>query len=255
MPALTSSQQNALKRLYSKYSTQQQNLEALSFNEIAKSSKKFNAAGAGFFGGVKVYGNESVGAINENEQFRTADEEIHQQFKVIPKIQSAPIKISGLLASVAEDQSEAFADKVVDELEGARERALKDLNRQFFGKGDGLLAHPGAAVASNATSFAPDSSQYLRANMIVDIFQGGSKVVTGIRISDVDKVNNVVYLATSLGVAIDTTFDVVKQNIRDSAPSDGKEHMGLRGIIDDSTDITTSQNLDSTSLRVWRGIS
>ena len=171
---------------------------------------------------------------------------------MIPKIQSAPIKISGLLASVAEDQSEAFADKVVDELEGARERALKDLNRQFFGKGDGLLAHPGAAVASNATSFAPDSSQYLRANMIVDIFQGGSKVVTGIRISDVDKVNNVVYLATSLGVAIDTTFDVVKQNIRDSAPSDGKEHMGLRGIIDDSTDITTFQNLDSTSLRVWK---
>jgi hypothetical protein len=141
---------------------------------------------------------------------------------------------------------------VVDALDSAKERLLKDANRQFFGLGNGALALPAGAVASNATSFSVDSAQYLRANMVVDIFNGATKTVDSIRITDVDKVSNVVFLATSLGAALVTTDVVVKENIRDSAPGDGKEMMGLRGIVDDGTDLTTFQNIDSSANRLWR---
>lgn len=244
----------ALKRIYNNTVDRQQNLKHRAMDEIAKSAKKYNASGEGFFGAINDYGNESVGAINETEQFRTIDNENYTQYKVTPKVMVAPIEFSGLVAKAAEGNEESFVSAVVDALDQARERLLKDQNRQFYGLGTGLLAAPAGAAASNVTSFSVDSAQYLRANMVIDIFTSGTKTVDSIRISSVDKVNNVVYCATSIGAAIGTSSELVKENIRDSAAADGKEMMGLRGIIDDGTDLTTFQDIDASSNRIWRGV-
>lgn len=246
----------ALKRVYDKKAEYQQNLKHRAIDEIAKSLEKYNAGGEGFFGAINDYGNESVGAINETEAFRTIDNENYAQWKVVPKILVAPINISGLAAKAADSDEEAFVNAMVDALDRAKERLLKDENRQFFGLGNGLLASPTATVSSAATSFTVDSAQYLRRNMVIDVFNGATKTVDSLRISDVDKTSNIVYFATSIGpsgAVIGTTSQLVKENIRDSAPSDGKEAMGLRGIIDDSTDLTTFQNIDVTASRIWRG--
>ncbi len=90
---------------------------------------------------------------------------------------------------------------------------------------------------------------------MIDIFSGSTKTIDSARISFVDRVNAVIGLSVSLnGAVIDTTCQIVKENIRDSAPADGKEMMGLRGIVDDSTDLTTFQNLrcDSGQILEWR---
>jgi len=243
----------ALKRVYDEKAKAQQNLKHRAIDEIGKSLEKFNAGGDGFYGAINDYGNESVGAINETESFRTIDNENYAQWKVSPKVLVAPIDISGLAAKAADSEDEAFVTALTDALDMAKERLLKDENRQFFGLGTGLLASPTGAVASNLTSFTVDSAQYLRRNMVIDIFQSTTKTVDSIRVNDVDKVNNVVYLATSLGAALTATSQLVKENVRDSAASDGKEAMGLRGIVDDGTDLTTFQNIDASANRIWRG--
>jgi hypothetical protein len=243
----------ALKRVYDDYVEKQQNLSHRAIDEIAKSLQKFNAGGEGFFGSVNEYGNESVGAINETESFRTIDNESYAQWKVSPKVLTAPISFSGLSAAAADSDDESFINVVVDALDMAKERLLKDENRQFYGLGNGLLALPAGLVASDATSFSVDSAQYIRANMVLDAFDGATKTMDSVRVSDVDKVNNVVYCATSVIKALKVTTQIVKENVRDSAATDGKEAMGLRGIIDDATDLTTFQNLDASSKRVWRG--
>lgn len=252
MGASSTASIGALKRVYGEYE-KQQNLEARAIDELSKSLSKYSPGGEGYFGGINVDGNESVGAINETEQFRTIDNEEYQQFKVVPKILVAPVEFSGLISVIADQDDEAFVNVVVEEIDMAKKRLLKDENRQFYGFGNGLLANPAGNAASTVTSFSVDSAQYLRANMVIDIFNGSTKTVDSRRISDVDKVNNVVYFATSIGAALITTDALVKENVRDSAPSDGKEMMGLRGIIDDATDLTTFENLDATSLRIWRG--
>lgn len=249
----TSSISGALKRVYGKYVSRLQNLEARAMDELAKSAIKYNPGGEGFFGDVNDYGNESVGAINESEQFRTIDNENYQQFKVLPKINVAPIEFTGLVSKAADGDDEAFVDVVLDAMERARDRLIKDENRQFYGLGNGLMANPSANVASTALSFTVDSAQYLRANMVVDIFNGATKTIDSKRITQVDKVNNVIYFATSLGAELITTDAIVKENIRDSAPSDGKEMMGLRGIVDDGTELTTFQNLSAAANFLWRG--
>lgn len=242
----------ALKRVYGEYE-KQQNLEARAMDELSKSLTKYSPGGEGYFGAINRDGNESVGAINETEQFRTIDNENYSQFKVSPKVLVAPIEFSGLVSAAADQDEEAFVNVVVEELDMAKRRLLKDENRQFYGLGNGLLANPAGNAASTVTSFSVDSAQYLRANMVIDIFNGATKTVDSKRISDVDKVSNVVYFATSIGAALITTDALVKENVRDSAPTDGKEMMGLRGIVDDATDLTTFENLDASSLRIWRG--
>lgn len=244
----------ALKRVYGNYIDRQQNLKHRAIDEIAKSLKKYNAGGEGFFGSINDYGNETVGAISEEENFRTIDSEHYAQYKVVPKVLVAPIQFSGLVAKAADSDDEAFIAGVVDALDRARERLLKDENRQFYGLGTGALASPNANVASNLTSFTVNSAQYIRANMVLDGFNlAGTKTMTSNRVIDVDKANNIIYFTASIGVAMITTDVFVKEHIRDSAAADGKEIMGLRGIVDDGTDLQTFENIDSSANRIWRG--
>jgi hypothetical protein len=244
----------AVKRVYDDYAEKTQNLKHRSIDEIGKSAKKYNAGGAGFYGAINDYGNESVGAISETESFRTIDNENYAQWKVVPKVNVAPIEFSGLVAKAAEGDEESFVNAVVDALDMAKERLLADENRQFFGLGTGLMASPTGAVASDVTSFTVDTTQYLRKNMVIDIFQSTTKTVDSKRISRVDRQNNVIHFATSLGAALTATSEIVKENIRDSAASDGKEMMGLRGIVDDSTDLTTFQDINAATNDEWRAV-
>ena len=252
MPTDLTAIAGALKDVYGQYNTQQ-NLKHKAIDEIGKALTKYSPGGAGYFGAINDYGNESGGAINENESFRTIDNENYAQFRVSPKVVVWPIQFSGLSAAAADSDDEAFVNIVTDALDMAKERMLKDENRQFFGLGNGLLAVPAGNVASNATSFSVDSAQYLRSNMVVDVYNGATRTVASKRITDVDKVNNIIFFgAVTLGAALITTDQVVKENIRVSAATDGKEMMGLRGMIDDSTELTTFENINALTTRIWR---
>ncbi len=241
-----------LKNVYDKYIQSAQNLSAKASQEIGKASQNYNPGGNGYFGAINDYGNESGGAINEEETFRTIDAEDYQQWKVLPKIVVWPIQFSGLVAAAAQGGEESFANLVVDALDRARDRLLSDENRQFFGYGQGTLGAPTASLSASAVTFTVNSVQYFRKNMVIDIYSGATLTVAGARISFVDRVNSIIGLSTSLQVVCDTTTQIVKQNIRVSAAADGKEMMGLRGIVDDSTDLTTFQSLDATKIYEWR---
>ncbi len=249
-----SSVAGGVKRVYDKYIEAAQNLASRASDEIGKASTNYSPGGEGYFGAINDYGNESGGAINETETFRTIDSEDYQQWKVTPKVIVWPIQFSGLVASAAQGGDESFANLVVDALDRARDRLKADENRQFFGLGNGLLGAPTASISAG-TSITVDSVQYFRKNMVIDIFSGATKTLDSARISYVDRVNSVIGLSASLnGAVIDTTCAIVKENVRDSAPADGKEMMGLRGIVDDSTDLTTFQNLrcDAGQILEWR---
>ncbi len=249
-----SSVAGGLKRVYDKYIQSAQNLSAKASQEIGKAAQNYNPGGEGYFGAINDYGNESGGAINEEESFRTIDAEDYQQWKVIPKVNVWPIQFSGLVAAAAQGGEESFANLVVDSLDRARDRLLSDENRQFFGVGTGTLGNPAGNYTSTMTSITVNSVQYFRKNMVIDIYSGAVSTVSATRISFVDRVNAVIGLSAALGVNIDTTTQIVKQNIRNSAAADGKEMMGLRGIVDDSTDLTTFQSLrcDSGQILEWR---
>lgn len=245
-----------LKRRYDDMLVTQQNLKHRAMDSIAKSLSKKSPGGAGFYGAMKDYGNESVGAINEEEQFRSIDSEHASQWVVTPKVLTGPIQFSGLSTEAAKGDDDSFVDAVLDALDSARERLLKDENRQFFGYGTGVMGAPGGAVASAAVSFSVSGVQYFRANQVIDILTsvGGSAIVSSARIAEVDRPNSRLIFAAPIAGTLATTNVIVKENILDSAAADGKEMMGLRGIVDDATDLTTFQGIsvNSTLNLIWR---
>ncbi len=164
-----------------------------------------------------------------------------------------PIQFGGLTAAAATGDEASFANLIVDALDRARDRLMSDENRQFFGVGTGLLASPAQACVSTLVSFTVDTTQYLRRNMVVDIYTVAVKTGASLRISYVDRVNSIVGFSASILHAIDTTSQIVKENIRSSSPpADGKEMMGLRGIVDDTSDLQTFQNIDASTTYEWR---
>lgn len=244
----------ALKNVYDNYVERQQNLKHRAIDEIAKSLSKYSPGGNGYFGAINDAGNESIGAIGETEQFRSIDSEDYQQWKVVPKVMVAPIEFSGLVAAAAEGDEESFVGIVVDALDLAKERLLKDENRQFYGMGTGSLCVAASSLSAAATNFTVDSVQYLRENMVLDWVSSGTTTVTAAsaRIIKLDRVNQIVYLSTSLTHVVASGDFACKENIQDSAASDGKEMMGLRGIVDDATDVQTFQNIDRNTYTIWR---
>src|SRR5579872_1350180 len=146
-----------VKRVYDKYIQSAQNLSAKASQEIGKAAQNYSPGGEGYFGAINDYGNESGGAISEEETFRTIDSESYQQWKVIPKVNVWPIQFSGLVAAAAQGDEESFANLVVDALDRARDRLMADENRQFFGYGQGILAQSSGTVASNLLSFTVQS--------------------------------------------------------------------------------------------------
>lgn len=237
-----------LKRNYGKMIVQQQSKAAFLYKLLPKSP--YRPVGKGFYFAVSVAGNQQgVGAINETEALRTAGNETVEQFVITPKINEATINISGLARAVSEGNEAAFANGLVRQLDEALENLIKDMNRQCYGRGNGLLATVSAAATS--TTITVDTVQYIKPNMVVDIYTGSTRNVDSATVSSVDRANNQITFSAS--VTVSANDQIVKEETRVSAASDGKEIAGTTYIIDDGTISTTFQGLSRSTYPILRG--
>lgn len=237
-----------LKRVYPKRLVQQQNKAAFLYKMLPKSV--YQPKGSGFYPAVSVAGNQAGGgAINETEALPTAGNEDVQQFTIIPKINVWVVQITGLARAASEGDEASFATGLIRQLDEALENQIKDLNRQCFGKGNGLLATVSATATSATQSF--DTVQYFKPGMIVDGYTGSSRTTTAATVSTVDRANKQVTFTASITLTIND--QVVRANARVSAASDGKEIAGTQLIIDDGTVATSFQGLSRTTYPILKG--
>ena len=210
----------------------------------------YSPKGAGFYPAVSVASNQAGGgAINESEALPTAGNEDVEQFTIIPKVNVWVVQITGLARAASEGDEASFATGVIRQLDEALENTLKDLNRQCYGKGNGLLATC-TATATNATQTF-DTVQYFKPGMICDGYTSVTRSTAAATVVSVDRVNNQVTFDSAITLTIND--QVVKANVRVSAPSDGKELAGTTLIIDDGTVATTFQALSRTTYPILRG--
>jgi len=236
-----------LKRIYSKRLIQQQNKAAFLYKMLPKSIYK--PKGVGFYAAVSLQGNQAGGALNESESLKTAGYETVEQAVITPKFNHWPIQITGLARAVSEGDEASFATGLVRQLDEALENMLKDVNRQCYGDGTGKLAT--VSTTATGTTHTFDTVMYLKPGMIVDSYLSGSKVNDSVTISSVDRVNNQATFSASLTLTEDEL--IYKEDIKTSAPSDGKEMAGTTLIIDDGTAATSFQSLSRTTYPIWKG--
>ena len=141
------------------------------------------------------------------------------------------IELTDASIKATKSNSGAFVELLDAEVKGATKDMKKDINRQVFGTGDGLLATV-AATATTATTITVDSIQYLHIGDPVDVVRRTDGVTTGLTsgalnnsVQSLDAANKTVTLATQVAGTIATTFGIYLSGNR------GLEMEGLQSIV------------------------
>lgn len=151
------------------------------------------------------------------------------------------IEISDVAIEASQSNDGAFISILEAETKGAAVDMRKDINRQVFGTGDGLLGSCGT-TSSSTTLVMGDSFdlQYVHIGDTIDVIVKSSGATStgkvGTLVSDRDVANHTLTIADS--VTTDSTFGVYITGNRN------EEMDGLRNICDSGR---TLHSIDSTS--------
>lgn len=137
-------------------------------------------------------------------------------------------------------------ERVMDaEMRGLERDARNDINRQMFGDGFGAVGRANGAGAAT-TALVLDSGHDVKINMIVDIYTAKS---SGTQQVDSIKVNAV--SGTTATLASAQTWSDNSWVFRED--SIGNEMMGIQGIVDSTTYVTTLHGISRSTYPEFAG--
>lgn len=242
-----------LKRHYSTgFVAAQQNFDPDFLTALPKATETMGGEDAAFRFPVNLQRAQNGGAQNENESFRDNQSAVRKQATIGAKINIWPVEITGFAITMSKSQVDAFTSGLESEFEDKLAAMKKDMNRQFFGTGTGTLTLVDGAHTADNTVLV-DSVQYFFPGMKIDIYDstGVTKQAAGVQVVSINEAT--LTLTLSAAVTCDDNGIIVRQNIKDSAPTDGKECMGMFGFTDDGTEFTTFQGLSRSTYDIWKG--
>lgn len=256
MPATESSTLDGLlKRYYGSEFTDQQQLVPDFLETIPSAPDKPGGEDGAVRFGAGIQIRQSGGAQNQEEEFRENESGVKKQFVISSKINIWPVEITNFAIATSKSTEQAFMSGLDREMKEALMMMKKDMNRQCFGYGFGVLALVnGTLVNSTALVVDTPGNQYFFPGMRIDIvtlLAAGVVEAQNVKVSSVSSNGTGVTLASAVSVT-DNSF-IVRSGMLNSNPTDGKELMGLQGISDDTTLFTTFQGLSRSSFPVTKG--
>ena len=179
------SAENALKSVYLGVVANQLNVNA---NPLLTKIKRSNKDVWGKeIRKLAPYGiNGGIGAGSETGSLPTAAGNNYVQFVADLKNLYGKIELSDKAIRASANNIGAFVNLLSDEMEGLVKASSFNLGRMLYGDGSGLLA----TVSSYSTGVVTcDKVKNLIEGMVVDVYNGTTKIAGGIRITYVDRVN------------------------------------------------------------------
>jgi hypothetical protein len=269
-PAVTSADLTTLgelmKEVYDPVIQEQQNMEPFTWNEFDEGDEELG--GDGWFFETKMGGNqEGIGARAERGDLPVAGHQRWLKGKIYWKNLYGTFELTGQAIEAAKDNVKAFANAKTEEIEGLTRDIMKDMNRQVWGTGHGILAKVSEAGAAAQLIFYVQDGQYLRSNMMIDIFDAAvpaTEIQTSLQIASlladptptypyrvkVTCTSNLLSDGDHADVALG---DTVHRENSATAGNVGYELEGLGAIADDGTDVTTYQTISRTTYPLWKG--
>ena len=146
----------------------------------------------------------------------------------------------------------AFINLLQAETKGVADNMRKDINRQAYGTGDGVLANVRAASGPGTTVNVDQGIQYIEVGDFVDVIvrssgaTGNGVVNSEVTARSANSATPTITIGTALAGAIDTTYGVYITGTRN------QEMDGLRNITDSSRTLH-SINSASAGNAFWDG--
>lgn len=275
-----------LKRVYSDHAIQDLFANhTMTYNQFMRSDRKIaiRPAGAGYYFSTRQANIESTGGRAEGAYLPEPLAGDGVQGVVTPKLLYAVVRISGLAMEAGKGDTAAFVDAQGDAVMQCYKSLAVDMNRQCHGDGYGALATLSTtsdAASTSATwtiTCANDVGvRYLRKGMVVDFYESTAinNHTPASRISSIDPVNQTAEMEavasfasgggtyqayhpivaartyTTSADTIDSDAVVVRYGARLASHGTSNasyEMMGLEGLYDDGTLLTTFESINTTN--------
>lgn len=169
MPTATMTIVDAIsKEIYGERIESQQQEEVVTLKRIERTSDGVTEKVGGKYVDfpLKVKRNHSIGYRNENEQLANPDTQGYAEVHIGLKYGYARCRLTGQVMTLAENNTQAFASAMDQEMDGLGNDVIKDYNRIIYGDGSGLLA---TITADGSNTVTVDSVQRLEIGMFVDM--------------------------------------------------------------------------------------
>ncbi len=171
--------------------------------------------------------NGGIGAGAETDALPQAAGNNYVQFVSDLKNLYGKIELSDKAIRASQNSVGAFVNLLNDEMEGLIKASSFNFGRMLYGDGSGLLATIASIDSTTKTIITLDSVRNLIEGMVIDVYNGETKVTSGLRIKYVDRVNKKIHV-TSYTETLAKNYTLYVQN------SKGYEISGLGKIFSTS---------------------
>lgn len=206
--------------------------------------------------------NSGVGARADEGTLPNAGNQAYDNPYGTVKYNYGRIQVSGPTIKASRNDEGAIVRALESEIKGVTTDLKKDINFQMFSDGSAVRAtingDPGtgttltihAEYSDSACDYQKYGTMYLQEGMLIDIIDdSGTENDSDVTISSIDSDTQV-----TVSAALDTDIDDDDNIVRAGAQSSGTsyEMMGLSGIVDDASYVTTLHNIDRSSNEWWK---
>jgi hypothetical protein len=195
--------------------------------------------------------NQGIGARGIREKLPTAGAQKYKQARLELKNLYGAIEVDGQLFEQAADDYNAFINVVDNEIKGLKRDLAKDMNRQIYGNGSGVLGVVKTTDSTADTSVDFDSVHWIEPDMVVALLDGtdltdGTPTVKYASLTVVSVNEDTGVVTFDLPVAVVAGDVIVRSS--NGATSFNKELTGLSAIVK-ATGVL--HDIDPTEVPVW----
>lgn len=195
---------------------------------------------------LKVRRNTGIGYRNELEQLQSPGQQGWQNVRVPLRYGYGRVHMSGQTFELVDENYQAFAKAMTEEMEGLKDDIQKDTNRILWGNGLGVLGTVdtvGAGVNTISLGTDADALKYLDMDMAVDVLSSD-----GVTPKASNRIVTAINEATGDVTLSGATFTVAIGDIVVRTGNYGREPQGLTSLIASGG---TLFNLSTTTEPSW----
>ena len=200
--------------------------------------------------------NSGVGAGSETA-LPTAGNQAYKNPYGTVRYNRGRIQVSGPTIKASKTNKGAMVRALDAEMQGVTRDLKKEVNYQLFNDGTSKRALVNGDPSTGTTlTLDNPGTMYLSEGMYLDIVDASSGVAedSDVVVTSVDSTTQVT-VSAALDANIEDNSRVIRADSTDGAgilPSDSYEMMGLKGIVDDATYVTTLHNLSRSTYNWWK---
>lgn len=240
----------ALKEFYQPRLVSTINLKRILMTHLERDATKTDSSGRRAVFPVNIRPTQALGARADGGALPTAQNQVYAEVRVNYKYNYGTLQLTHPTIEASKNDRGAFIRVVGSEMDGLRRDLKNDINRQLYGYGAGVLGTVNGTVAAAVTTITMDTGHLVKVNMVLDSATSAASSTTVMDSKTVSTVTGTtVVMTAAVGATIADGSFIFRE---DAHGSTALEIMGLMGIVDAATYVTTLYNISRTTYPEWK---